>query len=112
MINVPLETRSPYQKVGNVGQTGERCFMTFPSKIRSLHQQVGNVGNVWSLFPPQYMCADVRVYVLENPGKRSPRSPRSPDVDQDCNFAGEHAGERHDQRSPLMGAPPWLDGVP
>jgi hypothetical protein len=84
--NVPLGNSQSASASGERGEHGER-FSTL-------------------------MHAHARAYVSEDPGKRSPCSPRSPDVDQDCDFAGEHGGEHPDQRSDVPQPPAWLDGVP
>jgi hypothetical protein len=84
--NVPLGNSQSASASGERGEHGER-FSTL-------------------------MHAHARAYVSEDPGKRSPRSPRSPDVDQDCDFAGEHGGEHPNKRSHVPQPPAWLDGVP
>jgi hypothetical protein len=84
--NVPLENSQSGSASGERGERGERFSIL--------------------------MHAHARAYVKEGPGKRSPRSPRSPDIDQNCDFAGEHRGEHPDQRSHVPQPPAWLDGVP
>ena len=58
------------------------------------------------------MHAHAHAHMEGEPGKRSPCSPRSPDVDKHSDFAGERAGERPVRGSPADAAPSWLDGVP
>ena len=83
--NVPLENLQSTTASGERGERGERFFTLARARA--------------------HVC------VLRDTEKRSPRSPRSPDVDQDCKLSGEHAGERCERCSPA-GPPAWLDGVP
>ncbi len=83
--NVPLENSQSTTASGERGERGERFFTL--TRVRA------------------HVC------VLGDTEKRSPRSPCSPNVDQDCKLSGEHAGERGERCSPV-GPPAWLDGVP
>jgi hypothetical protein len=96
--------RSPAPSEGDTGERhgveAQRSPQRCPEKILP-NQCVGERGERFS-FP--YACAHARA--MEDTGKPSPPSQRSPNPANPRASAGERAGERHEARSPASeGAP-------
>jgi hypothetical protein len=62
-------------------------------------------------FPNAYACARACVRAIEDPEKRSRRSPRSPDPEKPTAYGGERGGERCEAGSPIPNPPDWLKEV-
>ncbi len=82
---VPLESCSPEQERGNLGNLGN---LSIPLRVRA------------------------RAHEKKSTEKGSPGSPGSPLIDQDSDFAGEPIGERPVEGSPTFPEPLWLEDVP
>ena len=98
----------------NVVNVGERAEANVHENSS---QHISHLGNSRERrerrerFPNAYACARACVRAIEDPEKRSRRSPRSPGPEKSIAYGREHGGERPQEGSPVPNPPDWLKEV-